>query len=82
MQNGADVVVSSRKKEVCDQVARDLSALGPGKCYNTKNFDFQNLVLHSAPADLATQAGMDQLVKDVAARCFQFSKGGKLFWMQ
>lgn len=50
---GAKVYVSSRKKEVCDQVAEELSAVG--SCY-------------SIPADLSTTEGRAQLASDLSAK--------------
>ena len=53
LQAGATVYISSRKKEVCDQVAGELSSIGP---------------CHSAPADVATMDGRAALVDAVSAR--------------
>lgn len=50
---GAKVYISSRKAEVCDAVAAELS--GEGECI-------------SLPADLATEAGCGQLARQVQAR--------------
>jgi NAD(P)-dependent dehydrogenase (short-subunit alcohol dehydrogenase family) len=54
VQNGATVYISSRKADVCDRVARELSAEG-GTCL-------------SLPADLGTEAGVRQLAEAVASR--------------
>jgi NAD(P)-dependent dehydrogenase (short-subunit alcohol dehydrogenase family) len=53
VEAGAKVYVSSRKKDVCDRVAADLSA--HGTCL-------------PLPADLSTQAESDRLGKELAAR--------------
>jgi NAD(P)-dependent dehydrogenase (short-subunit alcohol dehydrogenase family) len=53
VEAGATVYISSRKKEVCDQMAAELSK--SGTCI-------------SAPADLATEAGCRDLTEQVAAR--------------
>ena len=53
VESGAKVYISSRKKDVCDQVAAELSKVGT--CI-------------SVPADLSTEAGAQELVKSVAAR--------------
>jgi len=53
VQGGAKVYISSRKKEVCDQVAKDLSKIG--ECI-------------SIPADLSTTEGGKQLVEELSAR--------------
>ena len=50
---GAKVVVASRKAEVCDQVAAELSEFG--ECV-------------SVPADLSTRAGVDGLAAEIAGR--------------
>ena len=50
---GATVYISSRKREVCDQVAAELSA--QGTCI-------------SIPADLSTEAGVNGLAEAVATR--------------
>jgi NAD(P)-dependent dehydrogenase (short-subunit alcohol dehydrogenase family) len=50
---GAKVYISSRKAEVCDTVAAELS--GEGECI-------------SLPADLSTEAGCGQLARQVQAR--------------
>lgn len=34
VENGATVYISARKTEVCDKVASELMAMGPGKCYS------------------------------------------------
>jgi NAD(P)-dependent dehydrogenase (short-subunit alcohol dehydrogenase family) len=47
------VYISSRKREVCDQVAKELSAFG--SCF-------------SIPADVSTSEGCASLVKDFSAR--------------
>src|SRR5271170_113019 len=46
VESGAKVYISSRKKEVCDEVAKELSTVG--EC-------------HSIPADLSTLAGCQHL---------------------
>jgi NAD(P)-dependent dehydrogenase (short-subunit alcohol dehydrogenase family) len=53
VEAGARVYVSSRKAEVCDEVAAELSQVGT--CF-------------SVPADLATEAECNRLAADVAAR--------------
>jgi NAD(P)-dependent dehydrogenase (short-subunit alcohol dehydrogenase family) len=53
VEAGAKVYISSRKKEVCDQVASELSA--HGTCL-------------SLPADLSTEAEANRLAKELAAR--------------
>ncbi|MBZ5610962.1 MAG: SDR family oxidoreductase [Acidobacteriia bacterium] len=53
LESGAKVYISSRKKQVCDDTARELSAVGP--CI-------------SLPADVSTAAGCEALAKEVAAR--------------
>ena len=53
VENGAKVYISSRKKDVCDRVARELSATG--SCI-------------SLPADLSTESGARQLAKALAER--------------
>ena len=53
VEAGAKVYISSRKKEVCDEVAAELSK--SGTCI-------------SAPADLGTEAGARDLTEQVAAR--------------
>ena len=50
VEAGAKVYISSRKKQVCDQVARELSELG-------------NCI--SVPADVSSEAGVEQLAADV-----------------
>lgn len=50
---GAKVYISSRKKEICDEVARKLSEVG--ECI-------------SLPADVSTAAGCAGLAKEIAAR--------------
>ena len=50
---GAKVYISSRKKEVCDQVAEELSAIG--SCY-------------SIPADVSTSEGVARLAAELAAK--------------
>jgi NAD(P)-dependent dehydrogenase (short-subunit alcohol dehydrogenase family) len=52
LEAGAKVYISSRKKAVCDEVARQLSEVG--ECV-------------SAPADVSTAAGCAALAKEVAA---------------
>ena len=53
VEAGARVYISSRKKEVCDGVATELSAIG--QCI-------------SIPADLSTLEGCSHLVKELSAR--------------
>src|SRR5262245_55163072 len=53
VEAGAKVYISSRKKEVCDQVAGELSAIG--QCV-------------SIPADLSTIEGSAYLAKELASR--------------
>lgn len=53
VEAGAKVYISSRKKEVCDQVASELSAIGA--CV-------------SLPADLSTTAGCKHLADELASR--------------
>src|SRR5687767_7743412 len=51
VEAGARVYISSRKKEVCDEVAEELSK--SGECF-------------SAPADLSTEEGAIQLARQVS----------------
>jgi NAD(P)-dependent dehydrogenase (short-subunit alcohol dehydrogenase family) len=53
LEAGAKVYISSRKKEVCDAVARELSEVG--ECI-------------SLPADVSNAAGCAALAKEIAAR--------------
>jgi len=53
VEAGAKVYISSRKKQVCDKVARELSELG-------------NCI--SVPADLSSEAGVEQLAGEIAGR--------------
>lgn len=53
LEAGAKVYLSARKQEVCDETARQLSALG--ECY-------------SIPADLSTLAGCEHLATELKAR--------------
>ncbi|MCZ6823349.1 MAG: glucose 1-dehydrogenase [Deltaproteobacteria bacterium] len=53
VEAGAKVYISSRKKQVCDEVARELSKLG-------------NCI--SVPADLSSEAGVEQLAGEIAGR--------------
>jgi len=53
VEAGAKVYISSRKKEVCDAVAHELSAIGT--CV-------------SCPADLSTTEGREQLVRTISAK--------------
>jgi NAD(P)-dependent dehydrogenase (short-subunit alcohol dehydrogenase family) len=53
VENGATVYISSRKREVCDQVASELSQLG---------------TCHSLPADLGSEAECNRLAKELAQR--------------
>ncbi|HEX9682515.1 MAG TPA: SDR family oxidoreductase [Acidimicrobiales bacterium] len=52
VQSGAKVYISSRKAEVCDEVAAELTAEGPGECV-------------SVPADLSTEDGCRRLASEV-----------------
>ena len=53
VEAGAKVYISSRKKEVCDAVAEELSVIGP--CF-------------SIPADLSTAEGCAYVAKELSAR--------------
>lgn len=53
VEAGAKVYISSRKKEVCDGVADELSAIG--RCV-------------SCPADLSTTEGREQLVRTISGK--------------
>ncbi len=53
VEHGATVYISSRKKEVCDQVAAELSTLG---------------TCRSLPADLTTEAEATRLAAELAGR--------------
>jgi len=53
VESGAKVYISSRKKDVCDAVAKELSTVG--EC-------------HSIPADLSTLAGCQHLAGELKAR--------------
>ncbi|MCP4749344.1 MAG: SDR family oxidoreductase [Proteobacteria bacterium] len=53
LESGATVYISSRKKDVCDEVAAELSAVGP--CF-------------SIPADIATSEGRKSLVTELSER--------------
>ncbi len=53
VEAGAKVYISSRKKEVCDQVADELSSIG--QCI-------------SLPADLSTNEGLSKLVEEFSRR--------------
>ena len=53
VENGAVVYVSSRKAEVCDKVAAELSKYG--EC-------------HSLPADISTMEGVEHLAAEIAKR--------------
>lgn len=53
VEAGAKVYISSRKKEVCDQVAEHLSSIGT--CI-------------SIPADISTTEGLNHLVSELSAR--------------
>ena len=53
LEAGAKVYISSRKKEVCDEVARRLSEVG--ECI-------------SVPADVSTAAGCEALAREIASR--------------
>ena len=53
VEAGAKVYISSRKKEVCDRVAEELSEIG--QCV-------------SIPADLSTLEGCEHLVRELSAR--------------
>jgi len=52
---GAKVYISSRTKDVCDKVAKELSAKGPGKCY-------------SIPADLQSLEEVKRLVAEISKK--------------
>ena len=52
VQNGATVIIASRKKAELEKTASRLNKLGPGKC-------------HIVVADLKDKAGCDHLVKEV-----------------
>lgn len=53
VEAGAKVYISSRKKEVCDRVAAELSEVGP---------------CASIPADLSTTEGCNRLAEELSAR--------------
>ena len=53
VENGATVYISSRKKDVCDSMAAELSKLG---------------TCHSLPADLSSEAEANRLAAELAAR--------------
>ena len=53
VENGATVYVSSRKKEVCDEVAVELSKVG---------------TCHSLPADVSSEAECNRLAAELAKR--------------
>ena len=53
VENGAKVYVSSRKKDACDLVARELTNLGPGTAV-------------SMPADISSDAGCKELAERIA----------------
>jgi NAD(P)-dependent dehydrogenase (short-subunit alcohol dehydrogenase family) len=53
VENGATVYISSRKREVCDAVAAELSQVG---------------TCHSLPADLGVEAECNRLAKELAQR--------------
>jgi len=53
VEGGAKVYISSRKKEVCDRVAEELSSVG--ECV-------------SLPADLSTSEGLAHLVQEISSR--------------
>src|ERR1041384_1593732 len=53
VEAGAKVYISSRKKDVCDEVAAELSQIGP--CV-------------SLPADLSDEAACNQLAAEIAER--------------
>jgi len=55
VENGAKVYVSSRKKEACDLVARELTRLGPGTAI-------------SMPADISSDAGCKELAERIGRR--------------
>ena len=55
LEAGAKVYISSRKKDVCDQVARELSESTGGAC-------------ESLPADLSTVEGCNLLASELAKR--------------
>ena len=53
VENGATVYISSRKREVCDEVAAELSKLG---------------TCHSLPADLSSETECNRLAAELAKR--------------
>ena len=53
VENGATVYISSRKREVCDEAAAELSKLG---------------ACHSLPADLSVEAECNRVAAELAAR--------------
>jgi NAD(P)-dependent dehydrogenase (short-subunit alcohol dehydrogenase family) len=53
LESGGSVYISSRKKDVCDSVAQELSAIGP---------------CTSLPADIATDEGRKTLVEGLSKR--------------
>jgi NAD(P)-dependent dehydrogenase (short-subunit alcohol dehydrogenase family) len=53
VEGGATVYISSRKADVCDEVAAELSKSG---------------TCHSLPADISTMAGIEQLAGEIARR--------------
>lgn len=53
VDNGAEVFVSSRSAETCEEVAKQLTARGPGKCY-------------ALPDDLSTEQACVNLAKCVS----------------
>ncbi|KAL0084738.1 hypothetical protein J3Q64DRAFT_1101450 [Phycomyces blakesleeanus] len=52
---GAKVYISSRSADVCDKVAQELTAMGPGKCF-------------SIPADLQKLEDVERLVTELSKR--------------
>ncbi|KAI9106047.1 hypothetical protein DFS34DRAFT_601962 [Phlyctochytrium arcticum] len=55
VQNGAKVYIASRKKEVVEETAKELTAMGPGQCIPLQ-------------ADLGTRAQAEALAKQISDR--------------
>jgi NAD(P)-dependent dehydrogenase (short-subunit alcohol dehydrogenase family) len=55
VKNGAKVYISSRKADVCDQVAKELTEHGPGECI-------------AAPADLSSEEEAKRLAGEISGR--------------
>lgn len=53
--NGAIVYISARSKDACDDAAKQLTELGPGKCY-------------SVPADLQKESECKRLLAEIEKR--------------